>query len=66
VLHCNGKMPEMLAVAAAVPLLAGQAATRASAALATRKPAAAIDLATDRAEFFHLMAGIWQPASRWA
>ncbi len=61
VLHCNGKMPEMRAVAAAAPRLAGQAARRAAAALAMRKPAAPIDVAARRAEFFQLMAGV-QPA----
>ena len=40
VLHCNGEMPEMLAVAAEAPRLAGEAARRATAALATKKPAA--------------------------
>ncbi|HYA06280.1 MAG TPA: beta-N-acetylhexosaminidase [Xanthobacteraceae bacterium] len=62
VLHCNGKMPEMLAVAAAAPQLAGEAARRAAGALALRKPAAPIDAAASRAEFFKLMAGAWQPA----
>jgi len=62
VLHCNGKMPEMLAVAAAAPPLAGAAAERAAAALALRKPAAPIDAAVGRAEFCKLMAGAWQPA----
>ena len=62
VLHCNGKMAEMLAVAAEAPQLAGEAARRATAALAMRKTAAPIDVATRRAEFFNLMAGAWQPA----
>jgi beta-N-acetylhexosaminidase len=62
VLHCNGKLPEMLAVAAATPRLAGEAAHRADAALALRKPAAPIDLAAARAEFASLMASAWQPA----
>ena len=57
VLHCNGTMTEMRAVAAAVPQLAGDAARRAAAALAQRKPAAPIDIAARRAEFFKLMAG---------
>lgn len=61
VLHCNGKFAEMLAVAAAVPQLAGEAARRAVAALARRKSVAAIDAATARAEFYRLMAGAWQP-----
>ena len=58
VLHCNGKMNEMLAVAAAVPELAGEAARRADSALALRKPAAPIDTAARRAEFSKLMAGV--------
>ncbi len=45
VLHCNGKMDEMLAVAAAAPQLAGDAARRAEAALALRRPPAPIDIA---------------------
>jgi beta-N-acetylhexosaminidase len=61
VLHCNGKMTEMVAVAAAAPRLAGEAARRADAALALRRSAAPIDVAARRAEFFKLMAGI-QPA----
>jgi beta-N-acetylhexosaminidase len=61
-LHCNGEMREMLAVAAAAPELASEAARRAAAALAMRKPAAPIDLAASRAEFLKRMAGAWQPA----
>jgi beta-N-acetylhexosaminidase len=59
VLHCNGKMPEMRAVAAASPVLAGQAAGRAAAALALRQTPEPIDLAASRAEFSNLMAGVW-------
>jgi beta-N-acetylhexosaminidase len=54
-LHCNGNMDEMLQVAAAAPLLAGEAARRAEAALASRKPAAPVDLTAKRAEFAALM-----------
>ncbi len=61
VLHCNGQIEEMRAVAAAAPELAGEAARRAAAALALRKPPAPIDLVSSRAEFFKLMAGVWQP-----
>ena len=64
VLHCNGEMDEMLAVAAAAPLLAGEAARRAAAALALRKPAAPIDLAASRAEFFKLHGGRLAAARR--
>jgi beta-N-acetylhexosaminidase len=62
VLHCNGEMPEMLAVAAEAPELAGEAAARSAAALASKKPPAAIDVVAGRAEFMKLMAGVWQPA----
>jgi beta-N-acetylhexosaminidase len=61
VLHCNGKMPEMRAVAAAAPVLGGEAARRAAAALAMKRPAGPIDLATGRAQFLSLMTGVWQP-----
>jgi beta-N-acetylhexosaminidase len=66
VLHCNGKMPEMVAVAGATPRLAGEAARRAAAALAERQTPLPIDLAARRAEFCNLMAGAWQPAQGWA
>ena len=62
VLHCNGDMAEMLAVAREAPLLAGEAARRAAAALAAKKPAAPIDLAAGRARFLQLMSAAWQPA----
>ncbi len=62
VLHCNGEMPEMLAVAGEAPRLAGEAARRAAAALAAKMPAVPIDLAASRAEFLRLMTGAWQPA----
>jgi beta-N-acetylhexosaminidase len=66
VLHCNGEMPEMLAVAAEAPELAGEAARRAAAALATKKPPTPFDVAAGRAEFLKLMAGAWQPAQGFA
>jgi beta-N-acetylhexosaminidase len=62
VLHCNGQMPEMLAVAAETLRLAGEAAQRAEAALAAKKKTVPIDLAVGRAELRRLMTGIWQPA----
>ena len=62
VLHCNGELPEMLAVAAETPSLAGEAARRSTAALAARKQPTPFDPAAGRAEFNRLMAGIWQPA----
>jgi beta-N-acetylhexosaminidase len=55
VLHCNGKMDEMLAVAAEVPELSGKAKLRADAALAVRKPPIGIDLPAARAEFAAMM-----------
>ena len=51
VLHCNGKLDEMRQVAAEAPELAGDAARRATAALAARKPPAPIDLDAARREF---------------
>ncbi|MGC1778082.1 MAG: beta-N-acetylhexosaminidase [Xanthobacteraceae bacterium] len=57
VLHCNGKLDEMLVVAAAVPRLADSAARRADAALMLRRPPAPFDVAVRRAEFLKLMAG---------
>jgi beta-N-acetylhexosaminidase len=63
VLHCNGDLAEMRAVAAAVPALAGAAARRAAAALASKRPpAATFDIAAARAEFSRLMKGTWPPA----
>lgn len=56
VLHCNGKLEEMRDVAAAAPVLAGEAARRAAAALASRRPPSAIDLPEARREFAALMA----------
>jgi beta-N-acetylhexosaminidase len=65
-LHCNGHMAEMQAVAAAAPQLQGEAARRATAALARRQPPAALDVAAKRAELAALLHGIWQPAQGWA
>ena len=55
VLHCNGRLDEMQAVAAQVPDLAGEAARRAAAALAGRRKPSALDLAAARREFADLM-----------
>ena len=66
VLHCNGEMREMLAVAAQAPVLAGAAARRAAAALATKMPPVPIDLPAARREFVSLMGGVWQQAQEWA
>jgi beta-N-acetylhexosaminidase len=56
VLHCNGKLDEMQAVAAATPTLDGAAASRAAAALKARRQPSALDLATARQEFAALLA----------
>jgi beta-N-acetylhexosaminidase len=55
VLHCNGKLDEMRAVAGQAPALSGDAARRASAALAARRKPEAVDLAAARREFAALM-----------
>jgi beta-N-acetylhexosaminidase len=58
ILHCNGNIDEMGAVAGAVPVLAGTAGRRAAAALAARRdPAREIDLAEVRRAFAALVAG---------
>jgi beta-N-acetylhexosaminidase len=56
VLHCDGQLDEMQAVAAAVPMLEGDARRRAAAALAWARPASPIDEAAVRAEFTAMMA----------
>ena len=55
VLHCNGKLDEMRAVAAEAPELAGDGRRRAEAALAVRKSPAGIDLAAARRDFAAMM-----------
>ena len=55
VLHCNGKMDEMRAVAAEAPELGGDGKRRADAALAVRKSPSGIDLAAARREFAAMM-----------
>ena len=55
VLHCNGRLDEMQAVAAEAPELAGAAARRAAMALAARVSPADIDLAAARREFAALL-----------
>ena len=56
VLHCNGDLAEMQAVAAAVPELAGEALRRCDAALAARRPAEATDRAALDQRFDLLLA----------
>jgi beta-N-acetylhexosaminidase len=60
VLHCNGDMDEMKAVAAGVRALSGKAARRAEAALARipRRPEP-LDRAEAEARFEALLAGVW-------
>jgi beta-N-acetylhexosaminidase len=55
VLHCNGKLNEMQAVAAQAPELAGEPARRAAAALGRCHAPKPIDLAAARSEFNDLM-----------
>ncbi|MBC7586351.1 MAG: beta-N-acetylhexosaminidase [Tardiphaga sp.] len=56
VLHCNGKLDEMRAVAAETPILAGQALERAKAVLASRRQPDAFDRIKGRAELDALIA----------
>jgi beta-N-acetylhexosaminidase len=64
VLHCNGRIEEMRAVADASPGLAGKAGERAARALGLIRPAEPLDRAAARAELLDLVgrAG-WRPAA---
>ena len=55
VLHCNGKLTEMEEVASAVPVLAGEAARRADAALAMRSAPEEFEVAAARQLFEKLV-----------
>jgi beta-N-acetylhexosaminidase len=55
VLHCNGDMSEMEAVATEAPALAGEAARRADATLALRKAPQPFDVAQSRALFAQMV-----------
>ena len=57
VLHCNGDLAEMRAVAGEAPALSGEALRRANAALAARRAPDAFDVAAARIRFAQLMAG---------
>ncbi len=57
VLHCNGQLDEMTAVADTAPRLVGLAAQRAESALAARKRPSDIDLIEARRSFAALLAG---------
>lgn len=56
VLHCNGKLDEMRAVAKEIPLLKGKADERARAAIAARRQPQPFDRAAGRAELDQLIA----------
>jgi len=56
VLHCNGKLDEMRAVAAVAPELAGDAARRANAAVAARRSPSPLDVEAARREFADMLA----------
>jgi beta-N-acetylhexosaminidase len=56
VLHCNGSLDEMQAVAAAVPPLSGAAERRATAALAWRRGGPDIEVTAARAQFAAMLA----------
>ena len=56
VLHCNGKLDEMRAVASVSPVLAGDPARRADAALALLRAPSSLDVASARADFATMMA----------
>jgi beta-N-acetylhexosaminidase len=57
VLHCNGKLEEMSEIAAACPLLAGEAERRAKAALALLNlPVESVDVTEARARFSAMVA----------
>src|SRR5215831_2104886 len=58
ILHCNGELAEMEAVAGAVPVLAGEAAARAAAALSARVAPDAIDEADARLVFAAMLTDV--------
>jgi beta-N-acetylhexosaminidase len=64
VLHCNGQMKEMRAIASEAPPLAGDAARRADAALAARRAPGPIDVAQARSTFAEMMAATVSAGSR--
>ena len=56
VLHCNGSLDDMREAADAIPLLAGEAARRADAALNARRKPRAFDVAAGREHLASMMA----------
>jgi len=61
VLHCNGRLDEMQAVAAVVPLLSGEPERRAERALAARRDAEPFDRVAARMAFTELLAARSMP-----
>jgi beta-N-acetylhexosaminidase len=64
VLHCNGKLDEMSAVAVEAPMLAGIAAKRAEAALARRTAGEDFDIEAARKIFTQMVEGEGSPSQR--
>jgi beta-N-acetylhexosaminidase len=64
VLHCNGNLGEMAAVAAEAPALEGEAAKRAETALAQRKAPEAFDIDAARKIFTQMVAAEPPPSQR--
>jgi beta-N-acetylhexosaminidase len=64
VLHCNGDLAEMAAVASAVPELTGEAAKRADAALAMRHAGEDFDIEAARKTFAQMIGGGEPPSQR--
>ncbi len=64
VLHCNGDLAEMAAVAGVVPELAGEAAGRAEAALASRRAPEEFDVEAARSMFTRMVAEDAPPSKR--
>jgi beta-N-acetylhexosaminidase len=63
VLHCNGRIEEMRAIAEEAPVLAGKAGERAARALSSKRNPAPFDREAGRAELLALAARSgWPPA----
>ena len=58
VLHCNGRMDEMIEIASAVPILAGRARERAEAALSKLRPPGPFDVAAANAALGKMMGAV--------
>ena len=66
VLHCNGSLEEMQAVAAAAPVLSGDAARRAASALRLRRATGEFDVADARSQFAALLESVGAKGARMA